>query len=677
MKKKRRLWIFLIILLFIACSCGYFWFNNKDSQKLTSVDRDWIEKNKNDVIDIAFVNNVPVFNENGTGVLFDFAEQLKKDLGLELNPLPYNLGEETPTGLGMILTKEKDKDDVTIYEDHYVIVTNRQVQYNNLEDIPSTNIGVAKADMKDASYYLKGNSQISLKEYADYNQMISDLTKDNGKVSAIILPEMSYMRDIVTNETFNIAYHISDMHQYLTLHFGDNKSLNTILKKYINIWKNENYQTSFNANFTNTYFSYQNISENEKTEFTNKKNYVYGFVENAPYDAIQNKKMVGSNKFIMKEFSDLISAEITWKSYKNIASLLKDFNEGKVDFFFDTTSIQKYDLEITKTRHYYPLNLVVLAKNDSSIVVNSLASLQDKEVATVKDSKISSILTGYEIKYNTYNRLRQLIKSNNDILVMDAASFGVYKNNLLKHYKVVYSKSFNDGYHFVLNNKNKIFNDYFDFYLEFINPKAYVAKVDIKDFYVSKAVKAGPYIALVLLVLIIIIAIISGVKRVKKERKVTNISKEEKLRYIDVLTSLKNRNYLNKSMATWDENEIYPQAVIVIDLNNIAYINDNYGHEEGDKVIIQAANILIKNQVENTEIMRTSGNEFLIYLVGYEEKQIAMYIRKLNKDFKELEHGFGVAIGYSMIPDAIKSLDDAINEATIEMKNNKEESQNR
>ena len=53
-----------------------------------------------------------------------------------------------------------------------------------------------------------------------------------------------------------------------------------------------------------------------------------------------------------------------------------------------------------------------------------------------------------------------------------------------------------------------------------------------------------------------------------------------------------------------------------------------------------------------------------------------MYTRKLNKDFRELAHGFGVAIGYSMILDGIKTLDDAINEATIEMKNNKEESQN-
>ena len=48
----------------------------------------------------------------------------------------------------------------------------------------------------------------------------------------------------------------------------------------------------------------------------------------------------------------------------------------------------------------------------------------------------------------------------------------------------------------------------------------------------------------------------------------------------------------------------------------------------------------------------------------------------LNKEFKELSHGFGAAIGYSMINDEIKTIDDAINEATIDMRNNKEEVKN-
>ena len=139
---------------------------------------------------------------------------------------------------------------------------------------------------------------------------------------------------------------------------------------------------------------------------------------------------------------------------------------------------------------------------------------------------------------------------------------------------------------------------------------------------------------------------------------------------------LYHRNYLNDKVEEWDESSVYPQTIVIIDLNNIAYINDNYGHAEGDSVIEQAASILIAEQLENSEIVRTNGNEFLIYMVGFEEKQVITYIRKLSKELKELKHGFGAAIGYSVINDAIKTIDDAINEATTDMRNNKEEANN-
>ena len=59
-------------------------------------------------------------------------------------------------------------------------------------------------------------------------------------------------------------------------------------------------------------------------------------------------------------------------------------------------------------------------------------------------------------------------------------------------------------------------------------------------------------------------------------------------------------------------------------------------------------------------------------MVEYEEKKAVSYIRKLKKEFKSLSHGYSAAIGYSIINDAIKTIDDAINEATLDMKTNKE-----
>ena len=81
----------------------------------------------------------------------------------------------------------------------------------------------------------------------------------------------------------------------------------------------------------------------------------------------------------------------------------------------------------------------------------------------------------------------------------------------------------------------------------------------------------------------------------------------------------------------------------------------------------------INTQLEKSEIIRTAGNEFLIYLIGYNKNQINTYISKLSKEFEKLPYGFGAAIGYSMIEDEIKTVEDAINEASISMRNDKEQ----
>ena len=151
------------------------------------------------------------------------------------------------------------------------------------------------------------------------------------------------------------------------------------------------------------------------------------------------------------------------------------------------------------------------------------------------------------------------------------------------------------------------------------------------------------------------------------------MSKEDKMKYIDQLTSLKNRNYLNDSLPGWNKNSIYPQATVVIDLNKIQDINDTDGYDSGDKQIKAAANVLVRTQLDNSDIIRTDGNEFLLYLVGYSEKQVVSYIRKLNKEFKKLPYEYGAAIGYSMVLNEAKTLEDAINESVDDMKNKKNE----
>ena len=257
---------------------------------------------------------------------------------------------------------------------------------------------------------------------------------------------------------------------------------------------------------------------------------------------------------------------------------------------------------------------------------------------------------------------------------MDKESFNYYNKSYLNEHSVRYSNTLSDTYSFYVKN-NDTFNLLFSKYIQTLDP----AEIKLKGTYNHTATvrsgtilgKVAKYSLLVIILFIIIIYLVyRSTKRIKIVKK---IKKEDKLKYIDQLTSLKNRNYLNENISNWNKNTIYPQATIIIDLNQVRNINDTMGYEQGDAQIKAAANVLIKTQLDNTDIMRTDGNEYLIYLVGYQEKQVVSYIRKLYKEFKNLPYEHGAAIGYSMITNEMKTIEDAINESVEDMRNKKEE----
>ena len=229
-------------------------------------------------------------------------------------------------------------------------------------------------------------------------------------------------------------------------------------------------------------------------------------------------------------------------------------------------------------------------------------------------------------------------------------------------------------YRFMIKSNNDSFYKLFDFV---INTNSYLnyRNEAYKSF--DNSIFSGVsfeelYLIILGIILIPITVLVIIVLILKNKHRIKLLRKDERKKYTDMLTSLKNRNYLNMSIPKWNENKTYPQSIIIIDLNNTKYVNDNYGREKGDNLIVKAASILVNAQLENSEIIRSDGNEFLIYMIGYNENQIDVYTKKLSKSLKDLPYGFGAAVGYSMITDNIKTIDDAINEATIEMESDKE-----
>lgn len=680
--KNKKIAIISIIIAIIAIIGGItFYILNKQDKNttLTILEKQWIEDNKNNVIDLSIINNIPVFNYEGKGVLFDFVDSLEKNTGLKFNKLSYNLNEQPSSAYSFKIVDKVEKNDILVYEDNYALLTKNNIKYNNITSIPTMTVGVLASDIGNVGYYLKENPNLTYKTYTDASSLIAAISTNVNGVDSIILPKTIYLKYIVENKNLNISYNITEITKSLVLRLGDTKKLNKIIKKYYTKWEKQNYEESYNNSFSSNYFTFKQIYEQEKVNFESKR-YSYAFIENAPFDAMVNNRLVGTNYEIIKGFAKLTNIEISYEEYKNLDELINKFNENKVDFFFDFSSNSKYDMDVYNTVSVYNEQLVVLSSINKDITINSISSLKNYKVLTIKGSIVDEVLKTNGISTKTYNNVNDLLhrKSKSDVLVLDKAVYDIYLYKNFKNYKVDYIFNLNKDYVYTTRSieANKVFNEYFDFYLSFINDNQYKNNIKYSMFENKITSNRGFIIVLVILLLFISGSFIYMANKLKPKKKKETISKEDKLKYIDMLTSLKNRNYLNESMSKWDSSEIYPQAIIIIDLNNVAYINDNYGHEEGDNIIKEAAGILIKNQYEKTEIMRTNGNEFLIYMVEYDEKQVVSYVRKLNKEFKELNHGFGAALGYSIITDQLKTVDDAINEATLDMKSNKEEVQN-
>ena len=82
----------------------------------------------------------------------------------------------------------------------------------------------------------------------------------------------------------------------------------------------------------------------------------------------------------------------------------------------------------------------------------------------------------------------------------------------------------------------------------------------------------------------------------------------------DALTNLYNRRYSGKFYKDLEKSFSENYSVLMMDIDHFKSINDNFGHQIGDEVLIVIANILKNNSDENASAIRYGGEEFLLLL---------------------------------------------------------------
>jgi diguanylate cyclase (GGDEF)-like protein/PAS domain S-box-containing protein len=169
-----------------------------------------------------------------------------------------------------------------------------------------------------------------------------------------------------------------------------------------------------------------------------------------------------------------------------------------------------------------------------------------------------------------------------------------------------------------------------------------------------------------------------------KQNMTNEYNNQEKMEHIliyDELTDIPNRskfiNDLNSLITTTDQKA----AIGIIDIDNFKDVNDLFGHDYGDKILIEISKILKTVITENTNLYKLSGDEFAFIINDIKSKNdiISNMLSIINEmrqtHYLDDENTFynTVSIGITCWPEDAITTTDIIRNADLALYNAKKE----
>lgn len=143
-----------------------------------------------------------------------------------------------------------------------------------------------------------------------------------------------------------------------------------------------------------------------------------------------------------------------------------------------------------------------------------------------------------------------------------------------------------------------------------------------------------------------------------------DITAQEALRTRDVLTSLYNRQFFEAELAKTEPGR--SRGVILCDIDGLKLINDSLGFEQGNKLLVNVAEILLKAAGTEGVVARIGEDSFGILLKGCTEEEVASYCLKIRisvngfnadqgREFLSLSLGYTYSDDSSVTPEMLFS----------------------
>ena len=135
------------------------------------------------------------------------------------------------------------------------------------------------------------------------------------------------------------------------------------------------------------------------------------------------------------------------------------------------------------------------------------------------------------------------------------------------------------------------------------------------------------------------------------------VSQEENIRHLsyhDQLTGLYNRHFFEEEFIRLNHPRNYPLGLILADVNGLKVVNDAFGHQDGDELLILFAKCLKSSFRADEVLARWGGDEFIVLLPNQDIQGLKDVKHRLEQSINEIKiHSIGLtaAFGYSVIND--------------------------
>ena len=132
---------------------------------------------------------------------------------------------------------------------------------------------------------------------------------------------------------------------------------------------------------------------------------------------------------------------------------------------------------------------------------------------------------------------------------------------------------------------------------------------------------------------------------------------EEQIHFLerhDLLTGLYNRTYMEREKRRLDEENVVPLSILICDIDGLRMINDAYGYDEGDQLILKTAKLLQSCQRKEDIFGHIGGGEFVLLLPDTNKEEVHQLERKIkgivehqNGSNKNAKYGINISSGFS------------------------------